>query len=93
MTPCLFASVLALNTRLCCPYWPLFVWFLSTYWFKDGARGSQRLPSLLDFWVSTATGQLLAMSCFPGNTPVEPCPSKYFLNRLANGRLLLGGLI
>ena len=66
-----------LNTEQFSPCLPPSVWCLSTSWFKDGAPGFPRLPSPSDFWVSTATGQLSVMSCFPGNTPVELHPSKF----------------
>ena len=71
---------LALNTGRSSPCWLPSVWFWSTSWFKDDAHGFLRLPSPSDFWVSIATGQLSAMSCFPGNTRVELRPSKFFVN-------------
>lgn len=70
---------LVLNTGQFSPCSLLSVWLLSTSWSKDGAHGCPRLPSPLDFWASTAIGQLLAMSSFPGNTLIELHPSKYFV--------------
>lgn len=69
------------NTGPFSPCSLLSAWFLSTAWSKDGAHGYPRLPSPLDFWASTAIGQLSAMSSFPGNTPIGLHPSKYFLIR------------
>lgn len=64
------------NIRRSCPCCPRSACSSSTSWFRDAARSSPRSPWRSDSWASTATGQLSAVSCFPGNAPAEPRPSK-----------------